>query len=80
MSYWDSKNHVVVHRPSKPFPGYPGWERVDCHCCNGIEWGGEEPYECRSCGGMGMVARHIKTGSVAAYPGGPFLGSHWSAW
>lgn len=74
MSYWDNKHQKIVEREPVPYPGAPGWLDIDCHCCNGIQWGGEEPIECRDCGGSGHYAKHIKTGTLAQYPGGPLIG------
>ena len=50
-----------------------GWTLIDCGCCNGIEWGGEEPRTCRDCGGNGVLWRSPR-GRLALYPGGPFRG------
>lgn len=75
MAYWDSEQGVIIHTPTKPYPNYPGWELVDCGCCAGLEWGRDCPIECSYCGGAGEYARHIKSGAIAAWPGGPFLGS-----
>ena len=75
MSYWDSNAQKVIHRPSAPWDGYPGWLREDCSCCNGLEWGGEYPRECHDCGGNGFIAVHVESGLVASWPGGPCLGS-----
>lgn len=47
---------------------------VDCGCCNGLEWGGEYPRECRDCGGTGVLYRYA-SGRLALYRGGPFCGS-----
>ena len=74
MSYWDATLRRIVSRPDAPYPDYPGWVSVDCGCCNGLEWGGEEPRECRACGGNGSYARHLATGTLALYPGGPLMG------
>jgi hypothetical protein len=49
-----------------------GW--VSCGCCAGLEWGGEYPRECRSCGGNGQVYRY-PSGRLALWPGGPLMGS-----
>lgn len=63
--------------PTKePWPDHPGWEERNCGCCAGIQWGGEEPIECRHCHGTGRYALHIKSGTAALYPGGPLLGYH----
>jgi hypothetical protein len=32
------------------------------------------PEECGDCGGSGRIYIHRKTGTVAAYPGGPLMG------
>lgn len=61
--------------PPVPWEGKPGWLDVDCGCCGGLEWGGEYPRECTACGGSGRYALHEETGTIALYPGGPFLGS-----
>lgn len=60
-------------------PGNPettAWRIVSCGCCDGLEWGGECPRECRRCGGQGRVFV-LPSGVAALYPGGPFLGSGW---
>ena len=72
MAHWDQK--AIVYWPAKDYPGYPGWEIIDCGCCNGIAWGGESPEECESCGGTGVLCRHEKSKVFAEYPGGPFMG------
>ncbi|MGH7974836.1 MAG: hypothetical protein ACREBR_04875 [bacterium] len=74
MSYWDSYQQKVIDTPSRPYPGYKGWLIIDCGCCNGIEWGGEEPRECNNCNGGGCLAYHTKSKTFALYPGGPFKG------
>lgn len=49
------------------------WRLAPCGCCAGIEWGGDYPQECRTCGGGGFV--YIRpSGHVFQYPGGPALG------
>lgn len=75
MAYWDAEKGTITHAPSKPHPHYSGWEIVDCGCCAGIEWGGYYPRECRTCGGGGYICQHLKSGALAWYPGGPFVGS-----
>lgn len=75
MAYWDAENNQIVRFPPEPVEDYPGWLLMDCGCCNGIEWGGETPRECRDCGGGGYVFKHKKSGVLAQYPGGPFCGS-----
>jgi len=73
MSYWDSMQQKVIDLPIRPY-GRRGWYQVDCGCCCGIEWGGEEPRECTNCNGTGMYVWHKPSGALALYPGGPFLG------
>ncbi len=74
MSYWTGED-IVYTRP-EPWPDYPGWLRVDCGCCAGLEWGGEYPQECRDCGGGGFFALHEASRRKADYPGGPFRGTY----
>lgn len=71
MAHWDGKN--IVYWLDEPYPGYPGWMSIDCGCCNGIQWGGDEPRDCNQCGGAGRIARHVESGIVALYPGGPII-------
>jgi hypothetical protein len=73
MAYWDYKQKKIIHSKPKPIKGYPGWEEVDCGCCGGIQWGGEFPEECDNCNGSGYYCKHIKSGALAKYPGGPFV-------
>lgn len=73
MSHWDSASLQVIRWPTEPW-GKRGWLKVDCGCCNGIEWGGEEPRECKDCGGYGVLALHKKSRVLALYPGGHFMG------
>lgn len=51
-----------------------GWSRYSCHCCGGIQWGGEYPRECPSCDGKGFFWLHRQSRRLAQWPGGPFLG------
>jgi len=74
MAYWDSEKQIIVHYKDCKSENYPKWDEIDCGCCNGLEWGGEEPRECNSCNGTGRIFRHRKTGVLAVYPGGPFRG------
>ncbi len=74
MAHWDSTQNKIITVDPIPDPDYSGWETVDCICCNGLEWGGEYPRECKFCRGNGYYSRHIETGTLAEYPGGPFLG------
>ncbi len=72
MAFWNGKE--IMDFPSEPYPYSPGWLRVDCGCCAGLEWGGWEPTDCRRCGGSGQMALHVQSGVLADYPGGPFRG------
>lgn len=74
MSHWDSEAQVIVRWPTEEIPGYPDWERRDCGCCAGVEWGGEYPQECDRCFGNGSICVHLPTGTLAVWPGGPLLG------
>jgi len=70
MAYWDGER--IHYFESQPLNNYPGWELIDCGCCAGIKWGGEYPQECNC--NSGMLAHHLKSGVLALYPGGPFVG------
>ncbi len=49
------------------------WRHMNCGCCAGLEWGGEEPRECGRCDGSGMLFIR-PTGHLFTYPGGSALG------
>lgn len=49
------------------------WRTISCGCCAGLEWGGEEPRECRDCMGNGILFIR-PNGAIASYPGGPWVG------
>ena len=72
MAHFDG--HAIVLLKDEPYPEYAGWVRVDCGCCDGLEWGGYVPRTCRDCGGGGFLAKHVATGTIALYPGGPLRG------
>jgi hypothetical protein len=74
MAYWDSRQGKIIRQETEPYPGYPGWAMVDCGCSHGLSWGGESPSECPTCGGEGRLARHLESGVLALYPGGPLMG------
>ena len=74
MAHYDSDKNEVIRWPSKECESYPGWEEIDCGCCNGLEWDGDYPTECSYCKGQGIKFHHKKTGTLAEYPGGSFLG------
>ena len=71
MAMWDGEK--TIYFKTEPIEDYPGWERVDCGCCGGIQWGGESPEECDNCEGRGFYCRHIKSGVIKSWPGGPFI-------
>lgn len=70
MSHWDGKN--IIRWPTVQDENYPSWDVIDCGCCHGLQWGGEEPIECKKCGGGSVIYKHRKSGVTAKYPGGPF--------
>ncbi len=72
MSRWNADKGMIERWEPRLDPDYPGWLWVDCGCCAGICWGGEEPVECNC--NAGWVAVHIESGTRALYPGGPFIG------
>jgi hypothetical protein len=74
MAHWDSERGVIVRWPTEQVSDHPGWEMEDCGCCNGIEWNGNEPRECHDCCGNGIIYHHKKSGVLASYIGGPFVG------
>jgi hypothetical protein len=74
VAHWDSRQGKIIRWPTEPYPGYPGWAWEDCGCSGGLQWGGEAPVECTSCGGEGRLAKHLKSGVLALYPGGPLKG------
>ena len=74
MARYDSETNQFIERPPEDIEGSPGWKRLDCHCCNGIRWGGDYPRECPDCGGEGTFYVHVATGVKADYPGGPLRG------
>ena len=76
MSYWNSKKQTIVSFAPVICKEYPDWIEVDCGCCAGIKWGGEEPVECDRCNATGIIYVHIKSGVMADYPGGHFQGKY----
>ena len=76
MAYWDDKKQKIVCRKPKPSQNYPGWDEIDCGCCNGVKWGGLEPRECKRCNGSGILFHHLKSGVLALYPSGPLRGRY----
>ncbi len=50
------------------------WTSIPCGCCNGLQWGGEYPRECRRCEGSGAVWLSPSGTRLAVWPGGPFRG------
>jgi len=74
MAHWNSEKGVIVTWPSQAVDGRPGWVREDCGCCNGISWGGFTPQTCPRCRGNGVIYRHLQSGVLALYVGGPMVG------
>ena len=74
MSFWDYKTGKIIRYAPEPCVESPGWNLVDCGCSNGLQWGGDQPIECGTCGGNGSIYHHLKSGALAQYPGGPFVG------
>lgn len=74
MAYYNNQTNQIEYFKEEPHPNYKGWKIVDCGCCNGMEWNScYEPRDCKRCGGMGYVTKHIKTGVTKDYPGGRFV-------
>ena len=71
MAHWDGKK--IVYMKPHPCKEYPAWDIIDCGCCHGILWGGEEPRECVRCGESGVIYKHRESGVMAEYPGGRFI-------
>lgn len=74
MSYWNSEKGVIVRLQSETVEGYPMWEKQDCGCCNGLEWGRNAPVICHRCRGNGIIYHHKISGVDALYIGGPLCG------
>ena len=73
MARFDNKLKKIIRVPPKPCVDSPGWAEIDCGCCGGIQWGGESPRDCGTCQGNGRYYRHLRSGVLALYPGGPFI-------
>jgi hypothetical protein len=71
MAYWTG-TEIEYFSPRKTYCKH--WLYVDCVCCMGIKWGGEEPVECSDCGGSGYRAVHLLSGVIALWPKGPLCG------
>ena len=71
MAHWNGKK--VIHWPPRRSRRHPDWDILDCGCCHGTRWGGEEPIECKDCRGNGIIYEHRVSGMRALYPGGPFI-------
>jgi hypothetical protein len=75
MAYYDHISNKILRVPPKDSTEYPGWEIIDCFCCNGLEFTcGYTEIECKHCAGQGSYFRHKESRAIAIYPGGPFLG------
>lgn len=77
MSAWNSATQEVVRWEPRSHPTHEGWALIDCGCCNGIRWGGEEPVPCDDCGEGGWLHVHLGSGVIAWWPGGPLHGRLW---
>jgi hypothetical protein len=73
MATWDRTTGRFVYWEPEDAAENPGWKRIDCGCCNGLEWGGEEPLECDRCVGNGILFWHVQSGVVAKWVGGPIV-------
>lgn len=69
MAHWNGER--IVWRPDLSWPGYPNWLLVDCGCSGGTEWSTLPPQGCDVCYGNGVLAKHLPSGLVSLYPGGP---------
>ena len=77
MSSWNSKTGTVERIAPIRDIERPNWWAVDCGCCAGIQWGGDEPVECRTCHGSGLLWVHRPSHVIAEWPGGPLNGKAW---
>ena len=73
MAHWNSESGKIIYFKEQQSE-IKGWNIIDCGCCGGLRWGGEEPIECNYCEGNGHLFKHIKSGVIAIYPGGEFRG------
>ena len=71
MASW-SYDTGFIYYPAQKINRY--WYRIDCGCCGGIKWGGQEPIGCNRCNGTGYIYWHKKSKTFAEYPGGKFIG------
>lgn len=74
MAHWDPEAGRIIAFPDEVCEEYPGWLRIDCGCCNGMEWHALEPTTCSRCGGNAVLYLHEASRALAVYPGGPFIG------
>lgn len=70
MSYWDGKEIIMFK--TRNDAERPDWLIIDCGCCAGVTW--FYGSECGNCNGSGHYFKHKKSGVLAQWPGGPFLG------
>ena len=63
MSYWDHYTLSIITLPDHDLGN--GWVQKDCGCCNGIQWGGNEPIDCNICDGKGYYSKHKESGVLA---------------
>lgn len=50
-----------------------GWRDETCFACEGTGVEPEPEVQCLTCRGRGGWARHVGSGLLAAYPGGPIV-------
>lgn len=70
MAWYNSQTNLIEGHPPKKVK--KGWYKLDCGCCNGLQWG--TGFECPDCGGNGLFYWHKKSKVKALYIGGPLLG------
>ena len=72
MAFWSANQQRVIYFKPEFVREDESWLRIDCGCCNGLTWWYGE--ECSRCDGRGFTYKHIESGVLARWPGGPFLG------
>lgn len=72
MAFWSANQQRIIYYKPEFIGENESWLRIDCGCCHGLTWWTGN--ECRYCDGTGFICKHIESGVLAQYPGGPFLG------
>lgn len=73
MAFWSSHQRRLIFYKPEFIREDESWLRIDCGwCCNGLQWWTGD--DCRRCGGTGFICKHIESGTLAQYPGGPLRG------